>query len=145
MTGRPIWSIVQAWEVFIRPVPDTTGTPDAARRRAGVYFSVSLRAPHAIDAIAREIGEALQVTLERCSERGLQGDWQGEALGLRLWLFVADPPEPGVPPRHALIGGPEHDCPPGEHWADISDYVSEHLSFRTGRPWTPSTSEGGPA
>ena len=113
---------------------------NTAARRTGAYFSVSLRTPHSLDEIACELSLALRTTLERSNERGLEGDWQGEALGLRLWLFVADPPDPGVPPRYALIGGPEHDCPPGVHWPDISDHVSEVLKVRTGRSWTPSSS-----
>ena len=113
---------------------------DTAARRAGAYFSVSVRAPHSLGEIVSELNLALRTTLERCSERGLEGDWQGEALGLRLWLFVAEPPEVGVPPCYALIGGPEHDCPPGVEWPDISDHVSEVLTARTGRPWIPSKS-----
>lgn len=115
-------------------------TTDAAQRRAGAFFSVSLRTAVPLDEIAVEVGLALRIALELSNERGLQGDFQGEALGLRLWLFVADPPASPEPPRYALIGSPEHDCPPGEHWADISDYVGELLTSRTGRPWTPSRS-----
>jgi hypothetical protein len=113
---------------------------DSASRRAGAFFSVSLRAALSIEEVVSEVGHALGTTFTRMDERGLQGDWEGDTLGLRLWLFVSDPPEPGTPIGYALIGSPEHDCPPDVLWPDISDHVSETLKARTGRPWTPSRS-----
>jgi hypothetical protein len=111
--GRLVHFQAASVSSYIRSQAEIAMSTDTAARRAGAYFSVSVRAPHSLCEIVSELNLALRTTLERCSERGLEGDWQGEALGLRLWLFVAEPPGVGVPPCYALIGGPRARLPAG--------------------------------
>jgi hypothetical protein len=110
--------------------------PDPVAPRQGLYFSVSMQERMSLDELAPDVGHALGVRLAQSTERGTMGDYVGEILGVQLWLFIADPPTPGIGPRFALIGSPEHEFDQRANWIDVSSYVAELLTVRTGRPWT---------
>ena len=107
--------------------------------RHGINFVVSLRERVSIDAVAREVGAALGVTLTESQERGLKNDYVGEVLGLDLWLRISDPATQEVPQRIALLGQPKETFGENTTWVDIGPYVAELLTARTGRAWTAGT------
>jgi hypothetical protein len=102
---------------------------------SGLYFSVSFKGWVGLDEVAREVSSALGVPLTLCEEPGLRDDYEGELIGLHLWLLVAEMFTDVAPARFSLLGGPRRDKKEDEDWLDIGSYMAEFLAERTGRPW----------
>ena len=104
-------------------------------RRNGVSFAVFLRERASMDQVAREVADALAVTLVESRERGLRDDFVGDVAGLGLWLRMMEAATSDSPPRIAFLGLPTDEFEPEADWISISTYVAELLTARTGRTW----------
>jgi hypothetical protein len=107
--------------------------------RHRIYFSITLQERVSLDELAAEVSSSLGVVLMQSSERGTMGDFEGEALGLQLWLHIAQPPAPTTPALFALVGGPPEEGADDAVQIDIGAYVAEILAQRTGRAWVART------
>lgn len=104
----------------------------------GIYFSVWTQQRCSLDDLAPTVAQAMGCILTVSTERGIAGDYVGESFGMQIELIIS--PKNPLPPRDgtrfSLMGGTSFDEGSNVAWTDISGYVAQLLTQRTGMIWS---------
>jgi hypothetical protein len=104
----------------------------------GIYFSVWTHQRCSLDDLAPIVAQATGCALSQSTDPGIIGDYVGESFGMHLYLQVS--PENPPPPRRGteflFMGGAKFDQGSNITWTDISGYVAQLMTQRTGMIWS---------
>lgn len=90
----------------------------------------------------RSSPHAMGCVFSQSTERGIIGDYVGESFGMHLDLRVSpdNPPPPRKGTEFLFMGGAKFEKGSKVAWTDISGYVAQILTRRTGMTWDWSAS-----